>query len=112
MNYGCSFGCWVRGQPLHWVCALSLQAANVPFRRIRDEEVEVDPRLADNSFDAKVRLAPVLLRGATRLLALCTLTSAPASSSPRSPGDGPLIKSGPFCLFSTFPNIPHLFNFP
>lgn len=27
--------------------------SNVPFRRIREEEVEVDPRLADNSFDAK-----------------------------------------------------------
>lgn len=30
------------------------QSSNIPFRRIREEEVEVDPRLADNSFDAKV----------------------------------------------------------
>lgn len=32
------------------------QSSNVPFRRIREEEVAVDPRLADNSFDAKVSL--------------------------------------------------------
>lgn len=30
------------------------QSSNVPFRRIREEEVAVDPRLQDNSFDAKV----------------------------------------------------------
>ncbi|KAI1894544.1 hypothetical protein AGOR_G00116880 [Albula goreensis] len=30
------------------------KTANVPFRRIRDEEIEVDPRLANNSFDAKL----------------------------------------------------------
>lgn len=28
--------------------------SNIPFRRVREEEVAVDPRLADNSFDAKV----------------------------------------------------------
>lgn len=27
---------------------------NAPFRRVREEEVYVDPRLQDNSFDAKV----------------------------------------------------------
>lgn len=27
---------------------------NVPFRRINEEHVDVDPRLQDNSFDAKV----------------------------------------------------------
>lgn len=27
---------------------------NVPFRRINEEHVEVDPRFKDNSFDAKV----------------------------------------------------------
>lgn len=32
-----------------------LKASSAPFRRIRDEEIEVDPRLANNSFDAKVR---------------------------------------------------------
>lgn len=30
------------------------QSTNVPFRRVVDEHVDVDPRLADNSFDAKV----------------------------------------------------------
>lgn len=29
------------------------KSSNVPFRRIKDDEVEVDPRLADNSFEAK-----------------------------------------------------------
>ena len=29
--------------------------ASSPFRRIREEEIEVDARVADNSFDAKVR---------------------------------------------------------
>lgn len=32
------------------------QSANVPFRRIREEEFALDPRLTDNSFDAKVTL--------------------------------------------------------
>lgn len=31
-----------------------LKNGTTPFRRIRDEEIEVDPRLADNSFKAKV----------------------------------------------------------
>lgn len=31
-----------------------LKNGNNPFRRIREEDVEVDPRLADNSFTAKV----------------------------------------------------------
>lgn len=26
----------------------------MPFRRVKDEEVRVDPRLKDNSFEAKV----------------------------------------------------------
>lgn len=30
------------------------QSSNVPFRRIVEEKIEVDPRLADNSFEAKV----------------------------------------------------------
>lgn len=29
---------------------------NTPFRRVKNEDVEVDNRLADNSFDAKVRV--------------------------------------------------------
>lgn len=29
--------------------------ASPPFQRIREEEIEVDARVADNSFDAKVR---------------------------------------------------------
>lgn len=29
-------------------------APNTPFRRVKDEEVDVDPRLANNSYDAKV----------------------------------------------------------
>lgn len=29
------------------------KSTNIPFRRIIEEEVEVDPRLADNSFTAK-----------------------------------------------------------
>ena len=27
---------------------------NVPFRRVKDDEIEVSPQLANNSFDAKV----------------------------------------------------------
>lgn len=30
------------------------KSSNVPFRRIKEDEVNVDPRLADNSFDAKM----------------------------------------------------------
>lgn len=36
------------------------QSSNVPFRRIREDEVEVDPRLMDNSFDAKVSSVGIL----------------------------------------------------
>lgn len=32
-----------------------VKESNAPFRRVRDDEIEVDPRLADNSFEAKVR---------------------------------------------------------
>lgn len=32
----------------------SQKTANVPFRRIREEDIEVDQRLANNSFDAKL----------------------------------------------------------
>lgn len=34
--------------------------ASSPFRRIREEEIEVDARVADNSFDAKVSGVQVL----------------------------------------------------
>lgn len=32
------------------------QQASSPFRRVREEEIEVDARVADNSFEAKVGL--------------------------------------------------------
>lgn len=35
---------------------------NTPFRRVKTEDVEVDERLANNSFDAKVILSPVSLK--------------------------------------------------
>lgn len=28
---------------------------NTPFRRVKDDEITVDPRVGDNSFEAKVR---------------------------------------------------------
>lgn len=36
-------------------CFLSQQPSS-PFRRVREEEIEVDARVADNSFEAKVGL--------------------------------------------------------
>lgn len=32
------------------------QQPSSPFRRVREEEIEVDARVADNSFEAKVGL--------------------------------------------------------
>ena len=31
----------------------------MPFKRVREEDVEVDPRLVDNSFEAKVSCSPI-----------------------------------------------------
>lgn len=33
---------------------LNKSAGNTPFRRVRDEEVEIDERVKNNSFEAKV----------------------------------------------------------
>jgi hypothetical protein len=33
---------------------LYTQAKNTPFRRVREEEVQIDPRLLNNSFESKV----------------------------------------------------------
>lgn len=35
---------------------LSLEQPASPFRRVREEEIELDARVADNSFEAKVGL--------------------------------------------------------
>lgn len=35
---------------------LNTSAGNTPFRRVRDEEVEIDERVKNNSFEAKVSL--------------------------------------------------------
>lgn len=37
--------------------------ASSPFRRVREEDIEVDSRVADNSFDAKVRERPCSIVG-------------------------------------------------
>lgn len=48
------------------------QQASSPFRRVREEEIEVDARVADNSFEAKVGLG-----GAREVtVGLCTYMSA------------------------------------
>lgn len=39
----------------HFILLQTEKRASSPFRRIREEEIEVDARVADNSFDAKVR---------------------------------------------------------
>ena len=39
----------------HFVLLQAEKRASSPFRRVREEDVEVDARVADNSFDAKVR---------------------------------------------------------
>lgn len=33
---------------------LNTSAGNTPFRRVRDEEIEIDERVKNNSFEAKV----------------------------------------------------------
>lgn len=40
---------------------------NVPFRRIDEEQVDVDPRLQDNSFDAKVSFTAAVSAAAPEL---------------------------------------------
>lgn len=40
---------------LNFILLQGEKRASSPFRRIREEEIEVDARVADNSFDAKVR---------------------------------------------------------
>lgn len=35
---------------------LNTSAGNTPFRRVREEEVEIDERVKNNSFEAKVSL--------------------------------------------------------
>lgn len=40
--------------PKHLTNGAPRSAGNTPFRRVKEENVEIDHRLADNSFDAKV----------------------------------------------------------
>lgn len=40
--------------PKHLQNGAPRSAGNTPFRRVKEETVEIDHRLADNSFDAKV----------------------------------------------------------
>lgn len=41
---------------LYVITVSHFQQPSSPFRRVREEEIEVDARVADNSFEAKVRL--------------------------------------------------------
>lgn len=36
------------------------QTKNSPFRRVREEEVDIDPRLTNNAFEKKVNHNPML----------------------------------------------------
>lgn len=57
---------WAASPDTQWLMSLSLpwslKTTHAPFRRIREEEIEVDPRFADNSFEAKVSFKSIVIR--------------------------------------------------
>lgn len=48
------FCCQVLQINIHTVCVTGFPFTKIPFRRVKEEDIAIDPRLKDNSFEAKV----------------------------------------------------------